>query len=245
MSRQAETGQALGCQLGTERPGDQGPDEREQQAHGTSQVGVGEAEEVRVVGALNADERRGVDQRQQHAQVKLRLDRQGADADERYGKRQHQHREIMQVGQHQKQVKAGEYHRHRRPEKESVDLRCRVVHRGEEAARHCRQDHCAAAVGPAQQNPQHRGDNDRRDGGSGGIQHQPAIQKRGQPPQAPVPIDRAPAVLAFALDRVLQAATVLPQIDPLAETINRVGEQQLLAIIQRFGAGLAALRVDL
>ncbi|MNL38866.1 hypothetical protein D3C87_1611100 [compost metagenome] len=102
---------------------------------------------------MNADERRGVDQRQQHAEVKLRLDRQGADDDERHGKRQHQHREIMQVGQHKKQVEAGEQHRHRRPEKEPVNLRRRVIHRGKEAARHRRQNHRRAAVGPAQQNP--------------------------------------------------------------------------------------------
>ncbi|MNI24517.1 hypothetical protein D3C73_781390 [compost metagenome] len=42
-----------------------------------------------------------------------------------------------------------------------------------------------------------------------------------------------PAILAFALDGVLQAATVLPQIDPLAESIQGIGKQQLLAIIQR------------
>ncbi|MNH41787.1 hypothetical protein D3C79_1033490 [compost metagenome] len=52
-----ETGQAFGCKLSTERPGDQGPDEGEQQADGACQVGVGEAEEVRVVGALDTDER--------------------------------------------------------------------------------------------------------------------------------------------------------------------------------------------
>ncbi|MNO85068.1 hypothetical protein D3C76_764280 [compost metagenome] len=144
----------------------------------------------------------------------------------------------MQVGQDEKQVEAGEHHRHRRPEKEPVDLRCRVVHRSKEAARHGRQDHRRAAVGPAQQNPQHRGDNDRNDGGGGGIEHQATIEEGGQAPQAPMPIDRAPTVLAFALDRVLQAAAVLPQIDPLAEAINGVGEQQLLAIIQHFGAGL-------
>ncbi|MNO85067.1 hypothetical protein D3C76_764270 [compost metagenome] len=52
-----ETGQAFGCKLSTERPGDQGPDKGEQQADGACQVGVGEAEEVRVVGALDTDER--------------------------------------------------------------------------------------------------------------------------------------------------------------------------------------------
>ncbi|MNI16618.1 hypothetical protein D3C73_699560 [compost metagenome] len=56
-----------------------------------------------------------------------------------------------------------------------------------------------------------------------------------------MPIHRAPVVLAFALDGVLQAAAVLPQIDPLAETVNRVGEQQLLAVIQRFGSRLQGL----
>ncbi|MCY1243374.1 hypothetical protein D9M72_563860 [compost metagenome] len=85
----------------------------------------------------------------------------------------------MQVGQHQKQIKAGEHHRHRRPEKEPVNLRRGVVHRGKETTRHRRQDHCAAAIGPAEQNPQHRSDDNRGDGGRRGIKHQAAIQERG------------------------------------------------------------------
>ncbi|MNI16918.1 hypothetical protein D3C73_702690 [compost metagenome] len=60
-----------------------------------------------------------------------------------------------------------------------------------------------------------------------------------------MPIHRAPAVLAFALDGVLQAAAVLPQIDPLAETVDGIGEQQLLAVIQRFGGGLQGFQLIL
>ncbi|MNF88721.1 hypothetical protein D3C84_712210 [compost metagenome] len=58
-----------------------------------------------------------------------------------------------------------------------------------------------------------------------------------------MPVHRAPTVLAFALYGVLQAAAVLPQIDPFAETVQRVGEQQLLAIIQRFGSGLQCFKL--
>ncbi|MNE22305.1 hypothetical protein D3C80_1155130 [compost metagenome] len=53
-----------------------------------------------------------------------------------------------------------------------------------------------------------------------------------------MPIHRAPVVLALALNRELQAAAVLPQVDPLAEAVNRVGEQQLLAILKRVRLGL-------
>jgi hypothetical protein len=62
-------------------------------------------------------------------------------------KRQHQHREIVQVRQNQEQIETGEQHRHPGPEKEPVDLWRRVVHRGEEAARYRRQNHRTAAVG--------------------------------------------------------------------------------------------------
>ena len=144
----------------------------------------------------------------------------------------------MQVGQHQKQIQAGEQHRHGGPEKEPVDLRRRVVHRGEEAARHGGEDDGAAAVGPAQQNPQHRGDDDCAHGGKRRVEHQPTVEERRESAQAPVAVDSAPGVLAFALDGGLQAAAVLPQVDPFAQAVQRVGEQQRMTVIQRFALGL-------
>jgi len=234
----AETGQALGGEFGAERPRNQCPHKRKQQAHGPGEVDVGEVEKVRVVGTLDADERRGVHQRQQHAQVEARLHSKGTDADERHRKRQHQHWEIVQVGQHQKQVQAGEQHRHGGPEKEPIDLWRRIVHRGEEAARHGGQNHRAAAVGPAQQDPQHRGDDDRGDGRKRRIEHQTTVKEWREPTQPPVTIHGAPAVLAFALDGRLQAAAVLPQVDPFAQAIQRVGKQQGVAVVQRLALGL-------
>lgn len=62
----------------------------------------------RVVGALDADEGRGVDDGQQGTRVEARLHGQGTDADERDREGQHQHREVMQVGQDHEQVQAGE-----------------------------------------------------------------------------------------------------------------------------------------
>ena len=147
----------------------------------------------------------------------------------------------MQVGQHQKQIQAGEQHRHGGPEKEPVDLRRRVVHRGEKAARHGGEDDGAAAIGPAQQNPQYRGDDDRGDGGKRRVEHQPTVEERREPAQAPVAVDGAPGVLAFALDGGLQAAAVLPQIDPFAQAVQGVGEQQGVTVIQRFALGLGGV----
>ena len=147
----------------------------------------------------------------------------------------------MQVGQHQKQVQAGEQHRHGGPEKEPVDLRCRIVHRGEKAAGDGGKDHGAAAVGPAQQNPQHRGDDDRGHGGKRRVEHQATVEKRREPAQAPVAVDGAPGVLAFTLDGGLQAAAVLPQVDPFAQAVQGVGEQQRVAVIQRFALGLGGV----
>ncbi|MNR04931.1 hypothetical protein D3C85_1209290 [compost metagenome] len=233
-----EAGQALGRQLDAERAHHQGPDEGEQQAHRPGQVGVDKGQEVGVVGALDADEGGGVDDGQQGAQVEARLHGQGADADARHGEGQHQHREVVQVGQHQEQVQAGEDDRHQRPEEEPVDLRRRVVHRGEEAARHGGQDHRAAAVAPAKQDPQRGGDDDCADGGEHRVQHQPTIKKRRQPAQAPVPIDRAPGRQVFVADGVLQAAAVLPQVDPLGQAIECVGQQQRGAFIKGRGTRL-------
>ena len=56
-----------------------------------------------------------------------------------------------------------------------------------------------------------------------------------------MPIHRVPTALVFALDGDLQTAAVLPQIDPFAEAVQRVGEQQLLAVLQRFDIGLKGL----
>ncbi|MNT68847.1 hypothetical protein D3C72_2071090 [compost metagenome] len=93
----AEAGQTLGRQFDTEWAHHQGPDEGKQQPYRTCQVGVDEGQEVGVVGALDADERSGVDDGQQGAEVKLRLYRERAHTDERHGKSQHQHREVMKV----------------------------------------------------------------------------------------------------------------------------------------------------
>ncbi|MNR30993.1 hypothetical protein D3C85_1484790 [compost metagenome] len=52
-----EAGQALGRQFRAERAGHQGPDEGKQQTDGAGEVGIGEAQKVRVVNALEADKR--------------------------------------------------------------------------------------------------------------------------------------------------------------------------------------------
>src|SRR5450830_1912604 len=67
------------------------------------------------------------------------------------------------------------------------------------------------------------------------------IEKWLEPTQAPMAVDGAPGVLAFALDGGLQAAAVLPQIDPFAEAIQRVGKQQRVAVVQCFALGLGGV----
>lgn len=54
-------------------------------------------------------------------------------------------------------------------------------------------------------------------------------------------VDGAPSVLALALDGGLQAAAVLPQIDPFAQAVQRVGKQQRVTVVQRFALGLGGV----
>ncbi|MNE40825.1 hypothetical protein D3C80_1348670 [compost metagenome] len=146
----------------------------------------------------------------------------------------------MQVGQYQKQVQTGEDDRHQRPEKEPVDLRCRVVHGGEEAARNCREDYRTGAVVPAQSDPQAAGDHDRQDRGGYRVQHQATIEKRCQAAQPPVAIHRTPRLGIIGTQGMLQGAAVLPQVGPFGQAVQGVGQQQLGALVEGGCSGLQA-----
>uniref|UniRef100_A0A915DUD3 Uncharacterized protein n=1 Tax=Ditylenchus dipsaci TaxID=166011 RepID=A0A915DUD3_9BILA len=181
MSRQAKRVMRLAATL-PQRGHDQRPDEGEQQADRAA-VGIQEGEEVGIIGALDADESRGVDDGQQRAQVKTRLHVRVPT--QMNGRQRPAPASGSRAGwQHQEQVQAGEITDSKVQKKNRRSAvpgrpwpRRNCTTRPRELPRWRRRS--------SPGNPQATSDDDRQHRGGHRVQHQPR-SKNGVRGQAPV-----------------------------------------------------------